>query len=92
MSSYWLPQRREVKQIEFLFKLAVYGFDPLETSSALAGRMHATFQPPPAARGAVLPLAHGEPSLESGLIPASLGLPLAAVNSLPLSLQVRRAW
>lgn len=102
MSLRWLPQRREVKQIELLLKLAGYSFDrcPFETLCVLAGKMHATFQPPPPARGAVMPLANAcarrallswkviEACPLSRTISASLGLSLTDVNSLLLSLQV----
>lgn len=103
MSLRWLPQHREVKQIELLFKLAGYSFDrcPCETLCVLAGKMRATFQPPPPARGAVVPLANvcahrallswkvtAEACPLSRMISASLGLSLTDVNSLLLSLQV----
>lgn len=60
LSLCWLPQHTEVKQIELLFKLAGYSFDrcPFQTLCVLTGKMHATFQPPPPARGAVMPLAN----------------------------------
>lgn len=95
LSLCWLPQHTEVKQIELLFKLAGYRFDrcPFEMC-VWTGKMHATFQPPPAARRAVMPLANAyshwallswkavaEACPVSRMISASPGLSLTDVNS-----------
>lgn len=96
LSLCWLPQHTEVKQIELLFKLAGYSFDhcPFKTLCVLTGKMHATFQPPPPARGAVMPLANAythwallswkvvtEACPLSRMISALLGLSLTDVSS-----------
>lgn len=82
MSLHWLPQRGEVKQIEFLFKLAAYGFDPcpLESSCVLAGSLHATFSPS-CSQGAAMPGTRMEHCSAGDIIrPEGSSLPWASLS------------